>query len=155
MKKRLFIVSATLCLLLAGCSNEFAKEEYNSAESIAKTGDRYAKKMSVFNSINGGYSLTVSEFDGRETLWSDRVKEEQSIEMEFLLTLSEGQAKVVIVDEEENVTTLIECSPETGTDGLVSKTVELSKGKNYIKIVGYDCKDMELKMLFVDTQGKF
>ena len=155
MKKKLFIVIATLCLFLVGCSNEFAKEEYNSAESIAKTGDRYAKKISVFNPIDGGYSLTVSEFDGRETLWSKNVKEEQNIEMEFSLTLSEGQAKVVIVNEEGNVTTLIECSPETVTDGLVSKTVELSKGENNIKIVGYDCKDLELKMLFVDTQGEF
>lgn len=141
-----------LLLLFTGCGNEFAKEEYDSAEKIAQAGDRYAKEVSVFNPIEGGYSLTVSKFDGRETLWTETVKEEQDIAIDFSFSLSKGQAKVVHIDADGNVTTIIECSPETVTDGFVTKTVSLKSGKNRLKIVGYDCEDVELTMLFAIPQ---
>ncbi len=44
--------------------------------------------------------------------------------------------------------TVIECTPETTTDGYVSKNVSLKSGQNRLKIVGYDCKDVKLEMLF-------
>lgn len=150
MKRVLAILSVLVCLLMAGCSNEFAEKEYDSDEKISKTEDRYAKEISIFNPIDGGYSLTVSKFDGRETLWSDIIREKQDMEIEFSFTLSKGQAKIVHVDEEGNVTTVIECSPETSTEGFVTKKVSLKSGKNRLKIVGYDCEDVELKMLFTE-----
>lgn len=59
-------------------------------------------------------------------------------------------AKKVYIDSEDNVTTVIECLPETSTDGFVTKTLPLKRGKNRLKIVGYDCEDIDLKMLFTD-----
>ncbi len=58
-----------LTIIFTGCGNEFAKQEYNDDEKIVQITDRYAKSNSVFNPIEGGYSLTASQFDGRETLW--------------------------------------------------------------------------------------
>jgi len=148
MKKCRFVLIVLICLLLTGCSNQFAKQEYNSLQKIAETNDHYAKENSVFNPIDGGYSLTVSKFNGRETLWTDTFDENQSIEIDFSFRLSEGQAKIVHIDAEENVTTVIECTPETSADGYITKTISLTSGKNRLKIVGYDCKDIDLKMLF-------
>ncbi len=148
MKKCKGLLVVLLCLLLSGCNNEFARQEYDLAEKIAQTGDRYAKESSVFNPIDGGYSLTVSKFDGRQTLWSKTIKEEQDIEIDFMFTLSAGQAKVVHIDADGNVTTVLECVPEASTEELVTKTVSLKSGKNRLKIVGYDCEDVELQMLF-------
>lgn len=148
MKKIILLWMVSLCLLLSGCNNEFAKQEYDSAEKIAQEADRYAKAVSVFNTIDGGYSLTVSQFDGRQTLWTDTVEEEQDIEIDFSFFLSKGQAKIVHIDAEGNVTTIIERVPENATTEFVTKTVTLKKGKNRLKIVGYDCEDIDLKMLF-------
>lgn len=148
MKKYLFMLFISLCLFMTGCGNEFAKQEYDSNEKISKVEDRYAKENSVFNPIDGGYVLTVSKFDGRETLWTDIVEENQNIEIDFSFSLSEGKAKIVHIDADGNVTTVIECLPETSTDGFVTKTISLKKGENRLKIVGYDCKDVDLKMLF-------
>ncbi len=52
-----------LCLTISftGCGNEFAKQEYNDDEKIVQVADRYAKSNSVFNQIEGGYSLTASQ----------------------------------------------------------------------------------------------
>lgn len=148
MKKLVFVLAGILCLLMAGCSNEFAKQEYDSNNKIVQAEDRYAKESSVFNSIDGGYSLTASKFDGRETLWSDILEENQDVEIDFSFSLSKGQAKIVYIDDEGNVITVIECTPETTTDGYVSKAVSLKKGQNRLKIVGYDCEDIEVEMLF-------
>ena len=54
---------------MMACSNEFARQEYNSNEKISLINDHYAKEFSVFNSTNEEISLTVSKFNGRETLW--------------------------------------------------------------------------------------
>jgi len=40
--------------------------------------------------------------------------------------------------------------PETSTDEFITKTVSLKSGKNRLKIVGYYCEDIDLKMIFAD-----
>ena len=152
MKKAITILVVSLCLIMTGCSNEFAEMEYDSVDKISKSEDRYAKGSSIFNTIDGGYELTLSKFDGRETLWSDTLDENGDIEVDFSFRLSNGQAKVVHIDDDGNVATIIECLPETSTDGFVTKRISLKSGLNRLKIVGYDCEDVELKMLF--KEGK-
>lgn len=148
MKKRKFTLICLLCLLITACSNEYAREEYDSDIKISQAEDHYAKEVSVFNSIDGGYSLTVSKFDGRETLWTKTSEETQTIDIDVSFSLSKGQAKIVHVDSDGNVTTVIECSPDTPTDGFVTETISLKEGQNRLKIVGYDCENIDLKMLF-------
>ena len=149
-RKLKMILLCLLCLLVTACSNQFAKQEYDSDEKIAQDTDRYAKENSVANSVNGEYSLTVSKFNGRETLWKETIKENKDIEIDFNLSLLKGQAKIVYIDSEDHVTTLIECLPETSTDGFVTKTLTLKSGNNRLKIVGYDCENIDLKMLFAE-----
>ena len=144
MKKVKMILFVSLCLFITGCSNEFAREEYDSNEKISQEEDQYTKQVSVFNQKNEEYTLTVSKFDGRETLWSDTLDENQDMQIDFSFKLSKGQAKVVHIDDEGNVTTVIECSPETSTDGFVTKSISCKSGQNRLKIVGYDCEDIEL-----------
>lgn len=152
MRRFRIVLLCLLCLMMTACSNEFAKREYDSDEKIAQNTDHYAKEVSVANSTNEEYSLTVSKFNGRETLWEKTIKENQDIEIDFDLSLSKGQAKIVYIDSDDNVTTVIECLPETSTDGFVTKALPLKSGKNRLKIVGYDCEDIDLKMVFVDIQ---
>lgn len=148
MKKHYIIWIMVICMFMTGCNNRFAENEYNSVDKIVESEDRYAKESSVFNPIDGGYSLTVSKFDGRQTLWTDTLENNENIEFEFSFALTNGQAKVVHIDAKGNVTTLIECTADTSTDGYVTKTVSMKSGENRIKIVGYDCENIDLEMLF-------
>lgn len=152
MKKSGILLIIVFCFFMTGCSNKFAENEYDSVEKIIESEDRYAKESSVFNSIDGGYSLVVLKFDGRQTLWTDTLEESQSVEIEFSFALTEGQAKIVHIDADGNVTTLIECTPETSTDGYLTKTVSMTTGENKLKIVGFDCENIDLKMLFAVSQ---
>lgn len=152
MKKSCMLLIIVLFMFMTGCSNKFAENEYDSMEKIIENGDRYAKEDSIFNPIDGGYSLTVSKFDGRQTLWKDTLENSQNVKIEFSFELTKGQAKIVHIDTEGNVTTLIECTPETSTDGYVTKTVSMTSGENRLKIVGFDCENIDLEMLFSISQ---
>lgn len=130
------------------CSNEFARQEYNSNEKISLMNDHYAKEFSVFNSTNEEISLTISKFNGRETLWTKKLDKNRDIEINLSFRLSKGQAKIVHIDNDNNVTTIIECVPDTSTDGFVTKTISLKSGQNRLKIVGYDCENIDVKIEF-------
>ena len=147
------LICSIVCLAigLTGCGNEFAKQEYNDAEKIAQIEDSYAKDNSVFNPIDGGYSLTVSKFNGRQTLWRKTLEKSAEIEIQFDFSISSGNAKVVYIDCNNNVTVLIECSQNISNEQTATKTVSLTSGLNRLKIVGYDCKDIDLKILFDES----
>ena len=136
--------------ILAGCSNAFAKQEYHDTDKIAETEDRYAKESSIFNPIDNGYLLEVKKFDGRQTLWTKTLEDNEDIDIEVKLSLSEGTAKIVHVDENGYVTTMIECTPDNCVEDYVVKTVSLKKGLNRIKIVGYECENIDLELVSSD-----
>lgn len=152
MKKRLLVLLLFVCLFMAGCNNQFAEREYDSIGKIVKQEDHYAKKNSVYNPIVGGCQLTVGEFDGRETLWSVKAEEEQEMEVSVYTSLLEGQAKIVYVDADGTFTTLLENTSETTTEMEETKKVLLKRGSNRLKVVGYDCKDLEVKLLFEEIK---
>lgn len=134
---------------MMACNNEFARQEYNSNEKISLINDHYAKEFSVFNSTNEEISLTVSKFNGRETLWTKKLEKNEYMEINISFHLSKGQAKIVHIDNDNNVTTVLECAPDTSTDGFVTKTIPLKSGQNRLKIVGYDCENIDLNIQFL------
>ena len=146
VKQLILIWIFLLCLLFTACGNDYAKKEYNADEKIVQPEDRYAKDSSVFNPIDGGYSLTAAKFDGRQTLWTKECKEEQEIRIDFSLQLSKGTAKIVHIDNDGNVTTVIECSSDTQPVNE-TKSIVCKAGKNRLKIVGYNCRDIDFTML--------
>lgn len=146
MKKKYLLLSVAILLLLTGCNNQFAKQEYDSVEKIAEIKDRYAVESFVKNSMEGGWAPVISELDGRITLWEDNFEESQNVEISFLYQVTKGHGKVVHIDAENNVTTLIEGTSEDLEEIYVTKTVQMTSGTNRIKIVGYDCH-MALEIL--------
>lgn len=149
MKKLNIICLILVCLCLTACSNEFARQEYDSDEKISQIQDHYTKEKSNSRSTNGEYSLTVAKFQGRETIWKKTLKKDQDMETGISLQLSKGKAKVVHIDGNGSVTTVLECTPDTPAEEAVTKTIALKSGKNRLKIVGYDCEDMKLHLTSV------
>lgn len=139
------LLSGLICVILAGCGNEFAEKEYNDTDKIAAKEDRYAKTKSVANSIDNVYTLEVQKFDGRETICTKNIKKSKDIDIEIKLSLSEGTAKIVLVNEDGEVSTIIECTQDDCVAEGIVKTVSLKKGVNRFKIVGYGCKNLDLE----------
>ena len=148
MKRFRILLIAVLGLLLVGCNSKSAEEDYNSVEKIVQDKDSFSEGMAKLVPTDDGCSYTASKFNGRETLWRETLEEDQEIEVECSLTLSEGTAKIVCVDAEGNLTTLLECTPETSLNGQVDTKVPMTSGKNRIKIVGYGCKGVDVEVHF-------
>lgn len=145
MKKLLILAIAALCILLAGCNNSFAKEEYENTSKIAAT-DRYAETGSVKESFYNGFHFKAKSFDGRETLLTNTNPEGAfEITATIALSLSEGTAKLVMIDGEGNVSTLAECTAESGAQ-LVEKRITIPSGECVFKLVGHGCKEVEMQM---------
>lgn len=139
-----------ICVMLTGCNNDFAERQYDSNAKIAESGDRYAKSGSVMNAIGDSVDLTVQKFDGRQTVWSKEYSENQDVEIEFLLTITSGKVKLVHIDEDGNVSTIVECTSDSGIEQTTTYTVSMKEGRNRIKIVGYDCRDIDFSMEIKD-----
>lgn len=149
MKKFAVLMTAALCMLFAGCNNKFARDEYDDPAKIVSS-DRYAKEKSVINTNDSGFSLEIGSFDGRETVWEYTADEDGELNFTASLELSDGQAKLVFVDADNNITTLAEL-PEGKTAseidptgvGLENAAVNLKKGENRFKLVGCGAKNVK------------
>ncbi len=161
MKKLFFVLLCTLsfgfvCLTFSGCftirlslaDNEFAQREYEDNEKIAGE-DRYGAGDTYTEHNNGRFRGRYEEFSGRETIVECPSKVDKEVSVELSLYTENGKVKVVFVDAEDNVTTLLEY--ESGdTSGQYSKettaAVNFLKGENRFKIVGYDCEDLAVQL---------
>ena len=88
----------------------------------------------------------MKKFDGRQTLWTKTLEDDEEINIKIKLSLSEGTAKIVHVDGDGHVTTIIECTPDDCVEDDIVKTVSLKRGLNKIKIIGYGCKNIDLEL---------
>lgn len=147
MKKLAVLLIAVICLTFTGCvDGEKAREYYYSDEQIASLYENYrATGAKSESSNNKGFTYKITQFNGYDTKLKVSVVKEGSATASAELSLSDGQAKIVHIDADDKVTTIVECSGEEG-----SKTVEaklfMTKGRNRFKLVGYDCKDLEVKL---------
>ena len=141
------LIACCMAVCLTGCDNEYAKQEYNDAEKIVQD-DRYGHGFYLLKHIDGGYSLTVSTFDGRQTILKITREEDVEIEMQLDLKISSGTVKLVHIDCNNNITDLIECSEDSSNEQTATKTVFFTSGINRLKLVGYDCKGIDLKIIF-------
>ncbi|MDE6660214.1 MAG: hypothetical protein K2J93_00130, partial [Anaeroplasmataceae bacterium] len=125
-----------------------AEKEYNDDEKIIQIGDHHMESNSSFIIKNDNYALTASKYNGRQTLWEKNVKNNENMEIRFDLSISAGYAKIVFIDGENNITILAECTQDGSTNESGSETVSLTSGRNRIRIVAYDCQDLNLKFDF-------
>lgn len=150
MRKVKLLTIFMICVMLTGCNNDFAERQYDSNAKIAESEDRYAKSGSVTNRYDDRVDLTVEKFDGRQTVWSKEYSENQDVEIEFSLTIISGKVKLVHIDDDGNVSTIVECTSDSIVDQTTEYTVSMKEGSNRLKIVGYDCQDIDFHMEIKD-----
>ena len=98
------------------------------------------------NNYGNNVTYTVGKFDGRETLWEANCSSATWVDITLVFTLDEGKAKLVQIDEDGNVSTVVECTPDSEVNELTTYSIQLKEGKNRLKFVGYDCKNVTFYM---------
>ncbi len=148
MKKIFIMMTAALCVLLTGCNNKFAQDEYDDPAKIASS-DRYAKEKSVINTNDSGFTLEIGRFDGRETVWKYTADEDGELSFSTSFEISDGKAKLVFVSADENITIISDLIADKMDPLGVSSdkvTVKVKKGENYFKLLGCDAKNVKAKL---------
>lgn len=134
----------------SGCAADF-NTIYDDNTTIAKSADSHLSQMSFYNRDNNKFSMSARAFSGAKTVWSYTAKNEGDVTFSYLLSVSGGgKAKLVLITPDDEVITLSENVDNTETDEMQSQIVSLKKGKNRIKIVGYEDPKLNL-VLSVDV----
>lgn len=149
MKKiiALFLLCCTI-ILISGCADD-RNAIYDDSVKIAKSSDSHLSVMSVYNRNDNEFNMSAQSFTGAKTIWNYDAKNEGDVTFSYSLSVSEGgKAKLVLITPDNEVVTLIENIDNI--EEIQSQTVSLKKGKNRIKIVGYDDPKLNL-VLSVDV----
>ena len=132
-RTKLRIATFLTCLLLltaisfAGCSTDFAKKEYDSDTAIASSNHNIKIGATWINKDNSSI-YTAKKFDGRDTCMKKSFSADKEVSVKISLNLTNGKAKVVYINNNKDVTTLIECAPDTSLDNSVTQSVNIKKG---------------------------
>lgn len=130
----LIVIAASVINIFNGCGYNMG-EIYEMESAIAESNDTFdlEKRSEVIedNIYEGEYKL-----DGYGLIWSYVSEEDKDINVPYHLNVISGKAKLVLITDDNTVTTLVE---NDSNSAIQDETLEvhIKKGTNRIKIVGY------------------
>lgn len=135
-------VIACVCLALSACGLSFTEADYDSAAAITGV-DKYTRTLCVSNKLNDSYYCTADTFKGIDTVWSKNFSQDAVITVDIALSISAGKAKIVHIDADGTVTTLVECTEEA-KEKDETKSLSVKSGRNRLKLVILDGRDLNI-----------
>ena len=123
---KLFCLTLVFTLVLSACGNS----SYNDRNSILSNEDSYTYQKCVdTGSTDTSLKRGFQGFNGKDTIWMLNAAEDTSISIDLSADLSSGKFKVLLVSEDNKITTLLE------GDDTQSTSVDLKKGTARIILV--------------------
>ena len=90
--------------------------------------------------------------EGMGTVWRFDAEEETEVTITYMLDVSSGKAKLVLISPDDEVTTLVEYTEETSDGEEHIETFTVSAGENRIKLVAG--RGTEIDYQIAADQGK-
>lgn len=146
-----------LSLALTGCiqvGSAEAVKTYDDEALLMKSGDTFGIEkdtQEVIKDHNFQWDLSMT---GRITVWTIDCKEDTTVTMPYDMSVQSGKAKLIVSNNTDEVTTLLELIPSNATatqKGTLS--FKLKKGLHALKIVGKDKAQIHLDLTC--DQGTF
>ena len=124
---QLFCLAFSLALILSTCGNS----PYNDNSLILSDEDSYTYQKCVdTGSTDTSLKRDFQGFNGKDTIWTLDTAEDASISLDISANLSSGNFKVLLVSEDNDITTLLE------GDDTQNTSVDLDNGTARIILVG-------------------
>lgn len=116
---------------------------YNASNELISSSDKWSAKHLNQSISENTYKGTCS-FNGYGTIWSYNCDEDKVITAPYSLNVKSGQAKLILITEDNEVSTIVENTANAEiTEGKLN--IHVKKGDNRIKFVGSDA-DAELEL---------
>lgn len=141
--KKIIAVLLLIALLLSvpGCD---LSAIYDDDARIAKTGDS-SSTSGTRKSLGGNYSQT-GKITGSRTIWRYNAGSDGEVTITFRLSVTDGgKAKLVLISPDDEVFIILENADHTVYTESQTQTLQVKKGLNRIKIVGYDAPRIDFE----------
>lgn len=124
---KLFCLAVSFVVVLSACGNS----SYNDRSLILSNEDSYTYQKCVdTGSTDTSLKREFQGFNGKDTIWMLDATDDASISLELSATLSSGKFKVLLVSEDNDITTLLE------GDDTQEASVDLANGTARIILIG-------------------
>lgn len=132
--KKILILCMVGILFLTACSFNTMNALYGDNKKIASTSNTYNLNSNE-QEINQQTFTGNIEFEGMETIWEYEAKEDAQLEIEYLLSLTQGAAKLVLISPDGTVTPIVENTNKSEVKELARSPLGIKRGNNRIKLV--------------------
>ena len=142
MKRIAVSLMAAVTMLCSACASS-VDAVYNSHVKISGPSNTYNLNNDVQTIDDQDYE-GVMEFGGMGTVWTYDASAEEEIDISYQLSVSEGDAKLVMISPDGTLTILVENTSQSQQEEIEAVNVKIQKGENRIKLVATDQSKLEL-----------
>lgn len=71
-----------------------------------------------------------------DTIWTCNSDSKSEVEVSYLLSVTKGMAKLVLIKPDGELETIVESEKEVDRNNITSTKIALEKGENILKLVG-------------------
>lgn len=149
MKKKLLIILGSIVVLyvvifavILLVTLILPSQVYDNEQLLVKELNTANKKNYKQNKQNGMTTITCEKMTGMDTIWKYNSLEDMTMQINYSLQVTSGQAKIILIQPDDTIITLVEQeSAPMGNQQTDTSTIEqtckldLKKGRNKMKIV--------------------
>ncbi|EHI97276.1 putative lipoprotein [Clostridium sp. DL-VIII] len=161
-KKKYAVILIFVSLLLIGCSknsmtsiyDNYMTSIYDDNEKISSTTNSYSLN-GIEQSINGQqFRANIKRIEGMDTLWTYESDEDRELDMTYLISVTSGKLKLVLISPDNSVTNIIERTNQLNMSNYDINTLHIKKGLNRIKLVAGKDTSAQLDITIPDGKLK-
>lgn len=127
------------------------KRFYDNEKGIAGQTNSYNLTNYSGSQDENTVSGSAEKMEGMDTIWNYTSPDNTEVTLSWKLSVSSGKAKLVLIDPDGNLSTLVECEASSGGEQEGSGTFEIKQGENRVKLVG--AEETALEFEFTADKG--
>gem|GEM_PF-1651873 len=146
----LIMVTCTGCITISKIPNDLTGEFdvnsiYSNDEKIAEDESSYNMFQATQNISDTSYEATF-KIEGMIKIWEYDSEANEKIDISYMLSTTTGKAKLVLIEPDFEVRTIIENVSERTQTEMELSTFSLKEGRNMIKLVAYNQSNVDLEI---------
>ena len=145
MRKVIILVCILGVIILNGCDMNSKNSIYSNERKISSKTNSFNLRITQQSVNEEGYEGEI-QFEGVDTIWKCISDSESEVDVSYLLSLTKGMAKLVLIKPDGEVETIVESEKEVDRNNIISTKIALEKGENIIKLVGKNDAQIYLKL---------
>lgn len=144
--KRIIIIECIVSsLVISGCGSNYMNSLYSNNKEISSDTNSFSLNNDNQALDEKGY-VGKLEFEGMDTIGEFNPERNTEVEISYLLSVTKGKAKLVLIKPDGDLETIVENKDNTKQSKMNSTKLSITKGENRIKLVAQDNAQIELKI---------